>query len=132
MVTWSLPSSRVIVPRVPVTPAPAVTSSSMLTVSGGQLSAQPPVHALVVPESFPNTYRDLPALPVRYLPSVALVARFRVVPAGAWVAGAGVDAAVVGAAVGAGVGAGVAPPPPAHAAKRAALAPSRPSRRLVR
>src|SRR5690348_2731812 len=93
------------VPRAPVTPAPAVTSDSAVTSSAGQLAAHWPLHALVVPVSFSKMYRDIPFAPVTYLPRVAFVATARVRPAAA-VVGAGVAAAVVGAAVAVAVAAG--------------------------
>src|SRR5512144_256590 len=74
----------------------------------------------------------MPLAPVTYDPSVALVASVSVIPLAAWVAGAAVAAAVAGVVGVVVTGAVVAAPPPVQAAKSAALAPSRPRRRIVR
>jgi hypothetical protein len=42
-----VPSSRVIVPSVPLTPAPALGVVPLATVMGGQVVAQPAVQALL-------------------------------------------------------------------------------------
>src|SRR5690349_14766073 len=104
------------VPRAPVTPAPAVTSDSAVTVSAGQLAAHCPLHALVVAPaaSFVKMYRDIPFAPVTYFPSVASVPTASVIPAVAWEAGAVIAAGGVVAVVVA-TGAVVGLPPPAHA-----------------
>src|SRR4029079_5580287 len=71
-VTCFAPPWRVIVPNVPVTPAPPLTVSPASSVNGGQESTQPVLHALVVAVSGVNRYRVLPSSPVRNLPSLSL------------------------------------------------------------
>jgi len=109
MVTCTVPSERVIVPKAPVTPLPAVGVAPPDTVKAGQLAMQAPEQLLTPGVSFCKIYKVFPLASVRILPRVALLVTITVAPpAGAAVEVAPVLGSDVAAVVGAAVGAVVA------------------------
>src|SRR5438876_3019515 len=120
-----LPSWRVIVAKVPVTPSPPLTVSPFLSVNGGQVVAQSPLQLLALVVSGLNMYSDLPSSPTRCWPSAPASARstsYASAPADA--PPPSVAPAVAAGCVAAVVGAEVALPALLQAASRSA-APAR-------
>ena len=63
-----MPSVRVQVVRLPVTPVPDVVESPGASVRGGQFVANAPMQTLAFGESFLKEHGVIPSLPVRGLP----------------------------------------------------------------